>query len=425
MDCLLIINNNIVSREYLETLHFKNFKEIKKFFKLKNTTILNQKIIYDFLYNKSIKCICGKDLVFKGFSKGYSKYCSIKCFRNSEEYLEKSNKTKLQRYGDINYNNRTKCKETKFQRYNDENYCNVDKIKETKFIRYGDENYCNSEKIKESKKNINIKEMVRKIKETKIQRYGDENYNNIEKYKETCLERYGVEYSILNKEIKQKSIETLLKNYGVDHNFKIDNFYEKMKNSNLKKFGVENYMKSYESKKNIDIAREEYNKRINKELNKNFLKDNFISENRFDIGSACEYFFYSKSHFNKIKKKFNINELNIHNTKRMEYSFIYDINNLLRRKLIQQYKISFENDDFYVDGYDKETNTIYEFLGDYWHGNLKFYDKNHRILNGKTSLEAYIKTFKRFSIFKKLNFNVRYIWENEYKSQKLKKLRSF
>ena len=231
----------------------------------------------------------------------------------------------------------------------------------------------------------------------------------------------GISISIIEKKCK----ETLKIHYNVDHNFKIENFYESIKITNQEKYGVKYFANSYENKKNIDISKKEYNERINKELNENFLKDNFIIDNRFDIQSACKYFFYSISHFNKIKNKFEINEINIHNTKRIEFSFIADINNLLKRKLIQQYKISFENENFYVDGYDKKTNTIYEFLGDYWHENLKFYDKNHTIISGKTSLEAYIKTFKRFSIFKKLNYNVKYIWENEYKSQKLKKLRSF
>jgi hypothetical protein len=30
-----------------------------------------------------------------------------------------------------------------------------------------------------------------------------------------------------------------------------------------------------------------------------------------------------------------------------------------------------------VDGYDENTNTVYEYLGDYWHGNPeKFYPKD-------------------------------------------------
>ena len=31
---------------------------------------------------------------------------------------------------------------------------------------------------------------------------------------------------------------------------------------------------------------------------------------------------------------------------------------------------------FHVDGYDHETKTVYEFQGDFWHGNPKIYDKD-------------------------------------------------
>lgn len=44
------------------------------------------------------------------------------------------------------------------------------------------------------------------------------------------------------------------------------------------------------------------------------------------------------------------------------------------------------------DGYCKETNTVYEFYGDYWHGNPKKYNKN--IINktvGKTMGELFKK----------------------------------
>ena len=49
--------------------------------------------------------------------------------------------------------------------------------------------------------------------------------------------------------------------------------------------------------------------------------------------------------------------------------------------LIKEYKIPhfhFGNNERhkYVDGYDPATNTIYEFLGDYWHGNPKTNGKN-------------------------------------------------
>jgi len=42
--------------------------------------------------------------------------------------------------------------------------------------------------------------------------------------------------------------------------------------------------------------------------------------------------------------------------------------------------------------YDSKANTIYEFLGDYWHGNPVKYDKNNTNEKCKKHLENCIKT---------------------------------
>jgi hypothetical protein len=70
---------------------------------------------------------------------------------------------------------------------------------------------------------------------------------------------------------------------------------------------------------------------------------------------------------------------------------------------------------YYVDGYDEKTNTIYEFLGDYWHGNPEKFDLNklHVQLN-KTFGMLYEETFTRFSHLKKGGYTIKYIWENDW-----------
>jgi hypothetical protein len=65
-------------------------------------------------------------------------------------------------------------------KYDGKVYCQTDefvkKSKKTKLKRYGDENYVN----------------VEKRKQTKLKRYGDENYNNTDKREKACLDKYGV-----------------------------------------------------------------------------------------------------------------------------------------------------------------------------------------------------------------------------------------
>ncbi len=85
-------------------------------------------------------------------------------------------------------------------------------------------------------------------------------------------------------------------------------------------------------------------------------------------------------------------------------------------KEYRQFKINIDKKWFKVDGFNPETNTIYEFFGDYFHGNLKLFKKedfNQRCR--KTFGELYQKTLKRIKTFKENGYNVIYVWEKNYK----------
>jgi hypothetical protein len=70
------------------------------------------------------------------------------------------------------------------------------------------------------------------------------------------------------------------------------------------------------------------------------------------------------------------------------------------------------------DGFDPNTNTIYEFYGDYFHGNPAVYspDKiNHK--NKKTFGELFKKTKEREDLIMRAGYNLVYMWENDWKSK--------
>ena len=68
-----------------------------------------------------------------------------------------------------------------------------------------------------------------------------------------------------------------------------------------------------------------------------------------------------------------------------------------------------------ADGYCKETNTIYEFHGDYWHGNPnRFLPTEINTTSKKTFGELYQNTLKREQTIKDLGYNLVVIWENEW-----------
>ena len=75
-----------------------------------------------------------------------------------------------------------------------------------------------------------------------------------------------------------------------------------------------------------------------------------------------------------------------------------------------------------VDGFCKETNTVYEFYGDYYHGNPKKYgaDEYNKTCK-KTHGELYEKTMKREQAIKSLGFNFVCIWECDFDNLRLVK----
>lgn len=85
-------------------------------------------------------------------------------------------------------------------------------------------------------------------------------------------------------------------------------------------------------------------------------------------------------------------------------------------KEYRQYQIKINDKRFKVDGYDLKTNTIYEFLGDFWHGNPKKYKTNDiNVVSKKTFGKLLKETIDRLSLLKQRGYDVKYIWESDYR----------
>jgi hypothetical protein len=70
-----------------------------------------------------------------------------------------------------------------------------------------------------------------------------------------------------------------------------------------------------------------------------------------------------------------------------------------------------------VDGYDSKANTIYEFLGDYWHGNpVKFNPDDYNKTCKTTFGILHHETLKKFDMFVRRGYTVRYVWESDWKN---------
>lgn len=87
----------------------------------------------------------------------------------------------------------------------------------------------------------------------------------------------------------------------------------------------------------------------------------------------------------------------------------------------REFKISTTRRKFIVDGFDPSTNTVYEFLGDFWHGNPKVFCPDK--MNSKTGCtygKLYLETLNKVEELKEAGYKVVYIWEKDFRD-KLKK----
>ncbi len=85
----------------------------------------------------------------------------------------------------------------------------------------------------------------------------------------------------------------------------------------------------------------------------------------------------------------------------------------------RQYPITINNTRYKVDGFDLVSNTIYEFLGDFWHGNPKKFDPLdiHPLIQ-KTYGKLYKTAMNKIRLFEQNGYKVNYIRESDYKAQK-------
>ena len=140
---------------------------------------------------------------------------------------------------------------------------------------------------------------VKSIKE----KYGVENAFQAEickeKIKKTNLERYGVECSLQNKEVRNKGIETCLRKYGVKNAGGAPEVLEKIKKTILERYGVEHSGCTYESlekgyktkRKNNSFSTSSEEDKVYNELLKYFNKEDVIRQyNSKEYPFNCDFY---------------------------------------------------------------------------------------------------------------------------------------
>jgi hypothetical protein len=115
--------------------------------------------------------------------------------------------------------------------------CIVEKRAATMMARYGAPNA------------LQCKEIHARQRKTYIERYGEDFSTDLavqvkEKAKKRCIEKYGVESTLLLEGVREKTKITCLKKYGTEHPSKSDEIKQKKVKTNRDRFGVDNALQN-------------------------------------------------------------------------------------------------------------------------------------------------------------------------------------
>jgi len=224
--------------------------------------------------------------------------------------------------------------------------------------------------------------------------------------KQSCLEKYGVEHPQQNKEVQHKTKQTNLEKYGHE-NIAQGILKEKVTQSMIKQYGVK-YPNQHHMVEILSL--------INNEL---WLFNEYIVEYKtatqigYELGittkTVCDYL-----------RKHNI-------TIRYKNKFSNKSNNWIisiskKERIYIQHALNegeypIPGTRYKADGYCVGTNTIYEFYGDRFHGNIKVFkpeDNCHPFDNKITAGELYQKTIEREHLIKSLGYNLVVMWESDF-----------
>jgi hypothetical protein len=82
----------------------------------------------------------------------------------------------------------------------------------------------------------------------------------------------------------------------------------------------------------------------------------------------------------------------------------------------RQKQLIIDGKKFKVDGFDPDTNTVYEFNGDFWHGNPTMFDSDKMHPYAKITYGClYLKTLEKENMLKSAGYKVVSIWESDFK----------
>ena len=381
--------------KWLEKNYPIEYNEVDKAY---NIDILWVEKLY--LYSNNLttppKCYCGNKVKLINSIKGYNTYCSRKCKATSILEKEKTKNTVSKFSAEKIAEIKKKTDDTILLKYGVDNVSKSDfiknKKKQTSLKNYGVEYYTKTNEAK-SNLSINLKnrqtelQILNKklIEEYWINKFEKFNLNLINRINntftfkcDTCNNDYTISKSNLNDRIRSHDIICTVCNPIINRFRKITNFKEFVNAAIL--IHKDKYIY-------IDYINKSTKATIYcKKCDKNFKQLPSSHLNYSGCPTCC-----NNISFKEIKW---LDSLNIE---------------LINRQI----SIKINNKNYIVDAL--VNNAVYEFYGDYWHGNPEVYssDQINKTLN-KTFGELYQKTLLRENILKENGYIIISIFEKYF-----------
>ena len=454
----IIKNKKSSYPQILKAQHKETYDVINKFYE---NGRFSEKV-YRWLNSDNIvgRCKeCGEPTKFIDIDTGYRIYCSKKCSnvntadKRAETLKETNKETRYDYYEKINcaicgiefealkYREQKCCSNACSGKYISQLPNRIDKIKATKLERYGDGGFVNPEKTRQtclerygvdnaSKSPI----IIEKIKESNLKKFGTEwSWQSTvikDKIKEVLINKYGVDNVSKSPEIQEKKRLTTHKNYGVDNPFQSDVINEKIEINNLIKYGFKRAISNPNiiDQRTSDNRKFYYNDIIIRLLERCeyviplFTLEEYIDtfrDNKYKFQcKKCDDIFYDHIDGGHLPRCLKCNP-HIAGFSYKELEFL-DYLKVPDDDFHRQVTIYInENSKCFVDGLDIENKIIYEFLGDYYHGNPVLFEGSvYNEVCQKTHKELYDDTFTRLNNLKSIGYTIKYIWENDWNNFK-------
>lgn len=387
--------------EFIEYYTHNSKKDTLNFFNITNTEFCKLKDIFSF--KKPI------DQIKKIRTETNLEKYGVENPFQAAQVKEKIKETCISKYG-VEFatqaeNVKEKIKETFIEKYGslDNFYKYVgEKSNETKIVRYGDKGYNNREKFKQSliDEHGSIDSAYSQFSETRkktnLTKYGFEcalQADNIkEKAKETCILKYGVNHPMKSDEVKNNLKTSLLQKYGVENSFQIPEVIGKIKEKRKQTYTLNKIMSTYSNEyielywdRDKSLSFFENNEKLTfKQLSDRFncpINSVIYWVNKFDLNS---YVKTEKSHYEDEIISYIGEELCIKNC----------------RKILPNMEI-----DIFIPS----INVGIEFNGTYWHSD-KNLEKNYHQNKSKLAQSLGIHLIHIYQ----------YEWDNAIQQKKIK-----